>query len=645
MQFKHPEFLYALFLLLIPIVVHLFQFRRFKKELFTNVKFLKRVQFQTRKSSKLKKWLILLARLAALAFIILAFAQPFIPRSESALREKQTIVYIDNSFSMQQKSDKGELLKQAIQQLAQTFPEDQPLRILTNDQTFEEESLKNIKNDLLQLDYSPEEVSLNQIWLRAKESFSRNQDAEKQFIAISDFQEINLKEIPDFDQDTRVHFLQLRGKKEINYSIDSVYLRQEPPHSAEIEVLVSADKKTEEMLPVSLYSGDKLLSKSSVRFKNDTLAKLRFSISDDLESLNGRLEIEDNQLEFDNTYYFSIQSLDKIRVVALSETAETAEFLPKLFGEPEFDLKSITTENPDYTLFENANFIVLNELKIIPDGMEAILKKHLVEGGSLVIIPDEKSDLTGYNRLLNQLSAGDLSPYSEGEMLITSINYAHPLFANVFENRVTNFHYPKVKGGFTYSGQLPSALSFNNGKAFLSGNDQVFIFSAPLHSGQSNFKRSPLIVPVFYNMARQSLQLPRLSYTIGAENRVELPLNLGSDEVVSLKNEAEEFIPRQRRFGQKLEILLDELPDKAGLYQLIKEDENIGSLSFNYNRKENSLQFSDLTEFSNAEVSSDITEFFTKQIEKERIDQFWKSFLIFGLLFLLIEVVLVRFLK
>src|SRR5699024_1710574 len=226
MQFKHPEFLYALFLLLIPIIVHLFQFRRFKKELFTNVKFLKRVQFQTRKSSTLKKWLTLLARLAALAFIILAFAQPFIPRSESALREKQTIVYIDNSFSMQQKSDKGELLKQAIQQLAQTFPEDQPLRILTNDQTFEEESLKNIKNDLLQLDYSPEEVSLNQIWLRAKELFSQNRDAEKQFIAISDFQEINLKEIPDFDQDTRVHFLQLRGKKEINYSIDSVYLRQ-----------------------------------------------------------------------------------------------------------------------------------------------------------------------------------------------------------------------------------------------------------------------------------------------------------------------------------------------------------------------------------------------------------------------------------
>ncbi|MFN3968968.1 BatA domain-containing protein, partial [Flavobacterium sp.] len=41
MQFKHPEILYFLFLLVIPILVHLFQLRRFKKEYFTNVQFLK----------------------------------------------------------------------------------------------------------------------------------------------------------------------------------------------------------------------------------------------------------------------------------------------------------------------------------------------------------------------------------------------------------------------------------------------------------------------------------------------------------------------------------------------------------------------------------------------------------------------------
>ena len=76
MQFKHPEILYALFLLLIPIIVHLFQLRRFEKVPFTNVKFLKQVELQTRKSSKLKKFLILCSRLLALTGLVFAFAQP-----------------------------------------------------------------------------------------------------------------------------------------------------------------------------------------------------------------------------------------------------------------------------------------------------------------------------------------------------------------------------------------------------------------------------------------------------------------------------------------------------------------------------------------------------------------------------------------
>ncbi|HSJ12255.1 MAG TPA: BatA domain-containing protein, partial [Gillisia sp.] len=66
MQFIHPEVLFALFLLIIPVIVHLFQLRKFRKESFTNVKFLKKLSRQTRKSSQLKKWLVLATRLLLL---------------------------------------------------------------------------------------------------------------------------------------------------------------------------------------------------------------------------------------------------------------------------------------------------------------------------------------------------------------------------------------------------------------------------------------------------------------------------------------------------------------------------------------------------------------------------------------------------
>ena len=92
MQFKNPEILYALFLLLIPILIHLFQLRRFKKTPFTNVVFLQNVIQNTRKSSSIKKWLILAIRLIALACLVIAFAQPYLPASSSATKPKETVV-------------------------------------------------------------------------------------------------------------------------------------------------------------------------------------------------------------------------------------------------------------------------------------------------------------------------------------------------------------------------------------------------------------------------------------------------------------------------------------------------------------------------------------------------------------------------
>ncbi|MDF1518545.1 MAG: BatA domain-containing protein, partial [Lutibacter sp.] len=112
MQFKHPEILYALFFLIIPIIVHLFQLQRFVKVPFTNVAFLKNIERQTRKSARLKKWLVLMSRLLALSCIIFAFSQPYFSKS-STQQQVNVTIYLDNSNSMQAKGENGELLKSA----------------------------------------------------------------------------------------------------------------------------------------------------------------------------------------------------------------------------------------------------------------------------------------------------------------------------------------------------------------------------------------------------------------------------------------------------------------------------------------------------------------------------------------------------
>src|SRR5690606_6935489 len=210
MQFKNPEILYALFLLLIPIFIHLFQLRRFQKVDFTNVAFLKKVTIQTRKSSQLKKWLTLLTRLLLLACIIIAFAQPFTTKAQVFNTESETVIYLDNSFSMQAKGNQGELLKRAVQDIISNVPENKNISVITNDNIFKNTSIKAIKNDLLQLDYSSKSISYESILLKSKTLFSKEKGRLKNLVFISDFQQQNTNFNPETDSLTNLLAVQLK---------------------------------------------------------------------------------------------------------------------------------------------------------------------------------------------------------------------------------------------------------------------------------------------------------------------------------------------------------------------------------------------------------------------------------------------------
>src|SRR5690606_33682993 len=102
MQFLYPAFLWALTALAIPVILHLFYFRRYKTVFFSNLRFLREVKEETSARNRLRNLLILLARLLALALLILAFAQPVIPlRDEVRTGTRHVSLFVDNSFSMQ----------------------------------------------------------------------------------------------------------------------------------------------------------------------------------------------------------------------------------------------------------------------------------------------------------------------------------------------------------------------------------------------------------------------------------------------------------------------------------------------------------------------------------------------------------------
>ncbi|MEO1033597.1 MAG: BatA domain-containing protein [Bacteroidota bacterium] len=510
MQFKHPELLYALFLLVVPILIHLFQLRRFQKVQFTNVKFLKAVKLQTRKSSQLKKWLTLTARLLLLTCAIIAFAQPFIPNTDDFNDTQETVIYLDNSYSMQAKGKNGTLLNEAIQDIINTLPEDEPISLFTNDQTFRNTTVKALKNDLIQLGYSSAQLNYDALFLKGKQLFSNNLTSNKNLVLVSDFQQ---KANPiSFDVDSTINIKLVQPKSMIltNVSIDSVYISNTAAETLDLSVKLSNQGEALENVTVSLFNDDALLAKSAVDIDGE--AETLFTISNTMV-INGRLVVEDLGLQYDNTFYFNLNSKPKIKVLAINESTED-RFLNRIYTDDEFAYQSYDLNALNFNLIPDQNLIILNEIEIISEALRTALNTYIEDGGSILIIPSSSINLNSYNQLFRDQNIASFQTLNNNEKRITTINYNHPLLANAFYSKVTNFQYPKVDQAYQLSSNSNSVLSYNDGNSFLVGNSGVYVFSSSLSEANSNFKNSPLIVPVLYNMGKHIRQnyLPKNCY-------------------------------------------------------------------------------------------------------------------------------------
>ncbi len=638
MQFKHPEILWALFLLVIPVVIHLFQLRRFTKTPFTNVAMLQKVVSESRKSNTLKKWLLLFTRLFLLAAIIIAFAQPF-NAMVTALKEKETVIYLDDSFSMQVRENGLSLLEKAVQDLIKNLDGETSLSLFTNERTFRDITIKDIQNTLLSLPYASNQLDLKEIGLKANTLFSTSNATAKNLIVISDFQQRIFSQDVPLDSTITTHYVPLTPRDVQNVSIDSISISEELSEQASLEVYLSRGEQGE-ALPISLYNGQELIAKTASKFSPNGKSKVVFSIPAH-EEIKGRLVVTDNGLAYDNTFYFNINAKEKIKVVAIS--GSDSDYLDRLYTDDEFELTKSTINQLDYSLLNSQNVVVMDNLKTIPSNLQEVLRNFRENGGTLIMVPSMDSDASTYNALLSSLEGTQFGEQVNVESKVTTIAYDHPLYRNVFENEVTNFQYPTVKEYFKIQSKLPKILSLEGGDAFLSGRDGLYIFSASLEQENSNFKNSPLIVPAFYNMALSSLQSPDLYHTLGRVSFVDIATRLGADDILKVSKEGYEFIPLQQAFPNRVRLTFDENPTTDGLYAIQENGETLKNISFNYPREESQLNYLDLSDLQNVNTQESISSLFDLLEAENNITAYWKWFVILALLLALIEVVIQKF--
>ena len=195
MQFLFPAFLFAAAAIAAPIIIHLFYFRRFKRVYFTNVRFLKEVKEETNNRMRLRNLLVLLMRCLAIICMVLAFAQPFIPRSSAVKQgEKSVSVFIDNSFSMNALSKDASLLelaKQRARDVVNAYAPADRFQILTNDFEGRDQRLVGRDDALNRIDeirISPATKDLSKVLIRQQQCLNTGATDNKIACVLSDFQ-------------------------------------------------------------------------------------------------------------------------------------------------------------------------------------------------------------------------------------------------------------------------------------------------------------------------------------------------------------------------------------------------------------------------------------------------------------------------
>ncbi|MEN2400119.1 BatA and WFA domain-containing protein [Flavobacterium sp. MC2016-06] len=642
MHFKQPEILYFLFLLIVPILVHLFQLRRFKTSYFTNVRFLKELAVQTRKSSKIKKRLLLATRLLLLTCVILAFAQPFFEAIDSKNASNEMYIVLDNSFSMQAKGKKGELLKRAVQELLENTPESAQFSLLTNTENYWNTDIKSSKSSLQNLNYSAAPFELSSIMAKIKAHKSAHK---KDIVIITDAVGLTEKEVKNIDQEDKPYFIVPEAEQKNNVSIDSVYINQTLENFYEISVNLSAYGEDFKPISMALYNQNKLIAKTIINFDNKK-KKINFTIPK--EAFHGYVTIDDNGLSYDNKLYFSISKTKKTNVISIGDP-EKSNFLSRIYTSAEFNYNNYSISSLDYNSLEKQNTIILNELEIIPQALQTTLKAFVSKGGNLVVIPSEKASITNVNTFLGNFGKIEFKNLETKSKLITKINFDHPVFSGVFENKITNFQYPKTNNSFAVLSPYPAVLSYEDQSVFatmiqtpVSG---VTVFTAPINAVNSNFQQSPLIVPLFYKIAQNNQKTGVNALTIGNNQPYFVDVLLTKDAILEVKGTDDSFIPIQQILNNKVKLVFNDFPETAGNYSIFDKKENVENLSFNYKRSESDLSQANTSVVSDFKTADTISTIFNT-LQTERTDsQIWKWFVIFALLFLALEMAIIKFVK
>ena len=682
MKFLYPNILWCLFALAIPIIIHLFNFRRHKIVYFSNTATLKTIEQENAKTKKLKYIIALIMRMLFVAGLVFAFAYPYNPEQKLKTDDADNLVavYIDNSMSMHSQSSEISLVEDArssARALVSNISPSQRFVLLTNSRQLDNEYPMNQDEMLMSIDAMQTESSplmFNNLYENLQMIMRRNGFKSASLFLYSDFQE-NMMKMDGVAADSVIQIvaMPLASDYQQNIYIDTVWLSSpilQIGLANEINVrIVNESDKDINGLPVNFEIDGKSVAFNTIDIpangKNEVA--MQFVMENGWDAARhvpktASVSINDYPITFDDTYNFVLNVRPIIKIVELTgvetrhgTSLQSQSPIETLFSNDSlFDYHAVDPHRIDQQYLSDCQMVIVDGDADINETMWQTIRDFANDGGSVVVFPSEVSE--------NSKS----SEISEDTLSISTIASQHDFFNDIFVNIPNNADLPKVykhvvidKKRFSNTQTL---ISLQNGTSFFTlskvGSGNVFSFASQLGNDWTNFADNSLFVPIMYKIAMLGGQMNRLSYTLGIDKDITInDLTAFSEGDIRIRDAQGNFemIPMvEMRNNRALIRLYDELPG-AGFYTINKGDDVVETTAWNDNRQESKMKFWNREEVDKilkdnglnvlAVMKSDEIRSADVMETMVRRSSLWKSFILLSLISLLIEILVLRFWK
>ena len=682
MQFLHPYFLLGLLAVALPVVIHLFNFRRYKKVFFSNVKLINEVKQETRKRRQLLHLIILCLRILAIASLVMVFAQPYIPFSKQLTHPRAVnyvSIYVDNSFSMQAEGVNGPLMDEArtkAMEIASAYKSGDYFQLVTNNfdpRHFRFVSREEFAAMLHDVETGPYSKNVAEVARRQMESFGPANGAAREAYYVSDFQKnttLSDKFAPD--SSVQYYFVPLKSNTQNNLFIDSCWFGS-PVHlvGQKVKLMVrvkNLGSAAVDKVPLKLVEDNVQKAVSSFNIGANTSTDITISYSDLEAGIHPcMLEITDNPITWDDKLYFSYTIQKSIPLLCING-GQPSVYLNSLLGKDSaFVMRNVAVTGVDYSGLATNNLIILNEIDEISSGLAQELQKFVAAGGSLLVVPSAHINTDSYRSFLSAMGSDYYGNLIKATQKISAINLQSNVYNDVFEGFPDNIDLPQVMSYYALSRVSRSSQDFllklQNGDVFLneqnSGSGKVYLMAAPMQTEFSNFVKHAVFVPTLYKIALLSSPQQKLYYTIGRDEVVSVSTanDTFNDKVFKLKQlkGSDEIIPEQRKTDGIVSLMFQNHVLSNGNYMLMNDKTEHSCLSFNYDRRESEINcystseintFIDKNKLQHARIVEAGNKPITQVIaEMNQGKKLWKTFVLLALLFLAAEVLLLRLWK